>query len=105
RNAANVVRIARTFEAVNDDEDRRVLGLARLPVAMSKQARFWVDLKEPGFSGRDIEPPGNKSRHDGHGVTVSEERIRFEGREDEVHTETLFHGAGASKTKGSGFGL
>jgi len=70
RNAANVVSVAGTLKAMNDDDNGRVLALPGLPVAMGEHAGLRIDLEEPGFGGRDSEPPGNKSRDDGHCVAV-----------------------------------
>src|SRR2546430_4811501 len=100
-NASDIISIAGALEAMNDDDDRVVLALRRLPVAMGEQAGLRVDLEEPGFGGWDIEPPGDKSRDDSHCVAVLQEWVRFKGREDEIHIETVFHGLGASKTKAS----
>jgi len=90
---------------MNDDDDRLVLALPRLPVAMSEQAGLPVDLEEPGFGGWDVEPPGHESRDDRHCVAVLQEWVRFKGREDKIHIETVFQGAGAGKIKTSGLGL
>src|SRR6266571_5153630 len=45
RDAAHVIRVARTLEAVDDDEDRHIHALSGLPVAMTEQARISVNLK------------------------------------------------------------
>ena len=81
RNAADVIPVAGTFESMNNDDDRCVLGLAGLPVAMSEQAGFVINLKQPGFGGRDIEAPWHKGRDDGHGVGVFQKRVWLEGRD------------------------
>src|SRR5713226_6115963 len=98
-NAANIIPIAGTFQAMNDDDDRRVLALPQLPVAMCEQAGFRIDLKQPGFGWRDIEAPRHKSRDDSHGVAVCQKRMRIEGRDVEIHMLTVFHEEGAHKTK------
>ena len=67
---ADVIGIAGTLQAVDDDNDGRVLALPRLPVAMGEQMGFRIDLEQPGFGRRDIEPPPHKSRNDGHDVAV-----------------------------------
>ena len=84
---------------MDDDEDGRVFGLPGLPVTMSEQAGLRIDLKEPGFSGRYVEPSGDKSRDDGHDMAILQQRMRFKGRDDEIHIETVFHGLRASKTQ------
>src|SRR5260370_42310369 len=99
RNAADVVSIAGTFESMNDDDDGRVLRLAGLPVAMGEQARLRINLKQPGFGGRDIEAPWYKGRHDGHGMTVFQKRGWVKGRNAGFHTQTVFHEAGAHKSQ------
>src|SRR5712692_1976547 len=98
-NAANIIPIAGTFQAMNDDDDRRVLALPRLPVAMCEQAGFRIDLKQPGFGWWDIEAPRHKSRDDGHGVAVCQKRVGFKGRNEEFHTKTVFHEEGAHKAE------
>jgi len=37
---------------------------------MGEQSGFGINLKQPGFGGRDIEAPWYKGRDDGHGVAV-----------------------------------
>ena len=105
RNATHVVPIAGTFEAMNDDDEGRVLALAGLPVAMGEQARFRVDLKQPGFGGRDVEAPGHKSRDHGHGVSVFQEGVWLERRNEEFHRKTVFHEGRAHKSKRTPLGL
>src|SRR5260370_26979528 len=78
RDAAHVVAIAGALEAMNDDDDRRVAALPGLPVAMSQQTGFRIDLKQARVGGRDIEPPGHKGRNDGHGVAVFQQRVWLE---------------------------
>jgi hypothetical protein len=84
---------------VNDDDDRSVLALPGLPVAMREEAGFRIDLKQPGFGGRDIEPPGHKSRDNGHGVAVFQKRVRLKRRNWLIHTRTVFHQGSADKSK------
>src|SRR4029077_1388878 len=79
--------------------DRRVLSLAGLPVAMPEQPGFRIDLKQPGLGGRNVEPPGNESLGDGHSMSVFQEHVRFERRDDEFHVETLFHKIRGDKPK------
>src|SRR5260370_122093 len=99
RNAADVIPVAGTFESMNDDDDGRVLGLPGLPVTMGEQAGLRVDLKQPGFGRRNIEASWYKGRHDGHGMTVFQKRVWLKGRNAEFHTKTVFHEAGAHKSK------
>src|SRR5882757_1601802 len=99
RNAADVVPVAGTFQAMNDDVDRRVLGLAGLPVTMGEQAGFRIDLKKPGFGRWYVEAPWYKGRDDGHGVAVFQKRVWLKRRNAEFHTKTVFHEAGAHKSK------
>ena len=99
RNAADVIPIAGTFQAMNNDDDRCVLGLPRLPVTMGEQAGFRIDLKQPGFGRRDVEAPWYKGRHDGHGVAVFQKRVWLKRRNAEFHTKTVFHEAGAHKSE------
>ena len=99
-NASDIISIAGALKAMNDDDDRRVLALPRLPVAMGEQAGFRINLEEPGLGGRDVEPPGDKSRDDSHCVAVLQKRVRFKGREDEIHIETVFHEARHRQDKG-----
>jgi len=68
-----VVAVTGAFETMNDYDDRRFLALARLPVAMSEQAGFGIDLKQPGLSGREIESAWQEGGSDGHGVAVFQE--------------------------------
>src|SRR2546422_4654704 len=49
------IRVARTLEAVDDDENGHILALSRLPVTMTEQARFRIDLKQPSFRRRSEE--------------------------------------------------
>ena len=99
RNAADVVSVAGALEAMNDDNDGRVLGLPGLPMAMSEQSGLRIDLEELGFGGWDIKPPGDKSREDSHDVAIFEQRMRFKGREGEIHIGNVFHGGGPHKWK------
>jgi len=99
RNAADVIPVAGTFKSMNNDDDGRVLGLAGLPMTMGEQSGFGINLKQPGFGGRDIEAPWYKGRDDGHGVAVFQKRVRLKGRNAEFHTKTVFHEAGAHKSK------
>src|SRR2546430_7230316 len=99
-NASDIISIAGALEAMNDDDDRLVLALRRLPVAMGEQAGLRVDLEEPGFGGWDIEPPGDKSRDDSHCVAVLQEWVRFKGREGEIHTRDCISGALLKQGKG-----
>ncbi len=86
RNAADVIPVAGTLEAMNDDDDGRVLGLPGLPVTMSEQAGFWIDLKQPGFGGRDVEAPWYKGRDDGHGVAVFQKQVWLKRRKEKFHS-------------------
>src|SRR5205814_1612357 len=70
RDAANVVSVAGTLKAMNDDDDEHVLGLPGLPMAMSEQTGLRVNLKKPSLGRRNIEPPGHESRDDSHCVAV-----------------------------------
>ncbi len=81
RDAAHVIPIAGTLQAMNDNDDWRVLAFLRLPLAMREQAGFGVDLKQPGFGVRDIEPPGHKGRGYRHEVAVFQERVRLKFRD------------------------
>src|SRR5260370_29435833 len=81
---ANVVRIARTLKTVDDNDYRHGFGLPGLPVAMREQTGFRIDLEQPGFGGRDIEPPWRKSRRVGHGVAVFSQRVAVEWRGGEM---------------------
>src|SRR5438445_12921657 len=100
-NAADVISIAGSLKAMNDDDDRRVLALPRLPVAMGEQAGLRVDLEEPGFGGRDVEPPGHESRDNSHCVAVLQKRVRFKGREGEIHIGNVFHGGRTAQVEAS----
>jgi hypothetical protein len=66
---------------------------------MGEQAGFRVDLKQPGFGGRDIEPPRHKRRDDGHGVAVFQQRVWLERRNAEFHRKTVFHEGDGHKSK------
>src|ERR1700746_2999155 len=85
--AAYVARIARTLESMHDNDDRSVLGLAGLPVAMPEEPRFAVHLEEARFRRRDVEPPRHKGRDDGHRVAVLQKRMRLERRNRGQHVE------------------
>ena len=91
RNAANVIGIAGTLQAMNDDDDRRVFALPGLPMAMREQVGFRIDLKQPGLGGRSIEPPGHKCRDDGHGVAVFQQGMDFKREASRLHGRTVFH--------------
>ena len=71
RNAVNVISIAGTLEAMNDDDDWRVLALPGLPMAVCEQAGFGIDLKQPGFGGWDIKSARHERGRNGHRVAVS----------------------------------
>jgi len=77
RDAANVIRIARTFEPVDGDDYGRVLAVAQLPVAMREQPRIWSNLEEARFRRGDVKPPGDKSRGDGHDMSVFQQGMRL----------------------------
>ena len=100
-NASDIISIAGALKAMNNDDDGRVLALPGLPMAMSEQAGLRINLKKSGLGRRYVEPSGHESRDDSHCVAVLQKRVRFKGREDEIHIETVFHGLGASKTKAS----
>ena len=98
-NASDIISIAGALKAMNDDDDGRVLALPRLPVAMGEQAGLRINLKKPGLGRRNIEPPGDESREDSHDVAIFEQRMRFKGREGEIHIGNVFQGLGSSKVK------
>ena len=56
---------------MNDDNDRHILALPGLPVAMGEEARLGINLKQPGFRGRNIESARNKRGCNGHRVAIS----------------------------------
>jgi hypothetical protein len=56
---------------VHDYDYRHVLPLAGLPVAMSEQAGFRIDLKQPDFGGRNIESARHERGRNGHRVAMS----------------------------------
>src|SRR5260370_24420588 len=70
RYAAHVIPIAGTLKAMNDDDDRHVLSLPGLPVAMCEQPGFRIDLKQPGFGGRDIKSARHERGRNGHRVAM-----------------------------------
>src|SRR5260370_16277221 len=90
RDAAHVICIAGTLKAMNDDDDRRVAALPGLPVAMSQQTGFRIDLKQARVGGRDIEPPGHKGRDDGHDVSVFQQRVWLGCAGELLQMQTLF---------------
>src|SRR5258707_14365980 len=99
RDAAHVIRIARTLESVHDYDYWHAFPLAGLPVAMSEQPGFRIDLKQPDFGGRDIEPPGHKSRGDGHGVGVFQYSWWLRRLGIRFHGKTAFHEGSAENVK------
>ena len=98
-NATDIISIAGSLKAMNDDDDRRMLGLLGLPMAMSEQSGLRINLKKPGLGRQNIEPPGRESREDSHDVAIFEQRMRFKGREGEIHIGNVFQGLGSSKVK------
>src|SRR5260370_40277883 len=90
RNAAHVIAVAGTLEAMNDHDDRRALALSWLPMAMSEQLRFRIDLKKPGFGGGNIEAPGHENRENGHGVAVFQKGGGRGGRRGFLHSQKFF---------------
>src|SRR5260370_37730956 len=94
---ADVIPIAGTLKAVNDDDDRHVLALAGLPVAMGEQPGFRIDLKQPGFGDWDIKSARHERGRNSHRVAMSQQRMGFECGDDELHIETVFHGVGTGK--------
>src|SRR6266571_4610099 len=99
--ATHVVRVARTLEAVDDDEDRHILALSGLPVAMTEQLRFRVDLEQPSFRRRNVKAPWHKGRHDGHCVSVGQQRMRFKWCTVDSHSENCIAHTSCKQVKAS----
>ena len=95
--ATHVVRVARTLEAVDDDENGHILALSRLPVTMTEQARFRIDLKQPSFRRRNVKAPRHERCCNGHGVTVGQQRMRFKWCCVDSHVRTVLHACNANK--------
>ncbi len=76
--AAHVIRIARTLEAVHEDEDRRIFPLSGLPVAMPKQKRILVHLKTPRFGRRNVEAARHQGRRHRHDMPVFQQKVGLE---------------------------
>src|SRR6266571_9203538 len=102
--ATHVVRVARTLEAVDDDEDRHILALSGLPVAMTEQLRFRIDLEQPSFRRRNVKAPGHKGRHDGHCVSVGQQRMGFKWCCVDSHVKTVLHACNAKQGKADHYG-
>jgi hypothetical protein len=77
RNPQGVIRFARAFEPVNNHKHWNIAPFSRLPVALAENSRFRVHLEQPLFAGRQREPPRHVRRDDGHGVAISQERMRL----------------------------
>src|SRR5437899_11318337 len=91
-NASDIISMHGALKAMNNDDDGRVLALPGLPMAMSEQAGLRINLKKPGLGRRYVEPSGHESREDSHDVAIFEQRMRFKGREGEIHIGNVFHG-------------
>src|SRR6266581_6576123 len=97
--AAHVIRVARTLEAVDDDENGHILALSGLPVAMTEQLRFRIDLEQPSFRRRNVKAPGHERCCNGHGVTIPQERVRLKGSNVDCHRSALWQTGRVRKSR------
>src|SRR6185503_1529591 len=92
RDADHVMRVARSFEAVKQD-DRRMAGSIRLPVAVREHARILGDVEIARLRfGQPREPPPARPRVQRLPVTAGKERL--EGRRRKCHADiSAYHPA------------
>ena len=75
---------------MHDDENGRIFPFFGLPMAMPKEKRILIHLKTSRLRVRNVEAPRHERRGDGHGVTVSQQRMRLKLRNLSLHIERSF---------------
>ena len=70
-NARHVLRISRTFEAVNNNDGERSLTVC-LPMAMAHCLHTGLDLHQTLFAGRELNAAVDEEAGDGLGVSAAQ---------------------------------
>jgi hypothetical protein len=88
--AAHVIRLARPFQPMHNNEHWHVALLASLPMTLRQQLRIVFDMEKPLLWRRQRKPSRPVRRRNSHGMPVSQQRMRLKGWEFWVHSKTLF---------------